>query len=82
MYGTLNGHLLANLLALFNIWNPTCDGTVRRSASFRMLSPVHSGRAFDVHGLVTVQQREDAREFTIIDLGTILGLAHLIPEVD
>ena len=47
-----------------------------------MLSPVNSGSASNVHGLVTVQQREDARDFTIVDVGTILGLAHLIPEED
>jgi len=29
-----------------------------------------------------VQLREDAREFTLVDIGTILGLAHLIPEGD
>ena len=47
-----------------------------------MLSPVNSGCVSDVHGLATVQQTEDAREFTIVDIGTILGLAHLIPEAD
>jgi len=26
--------------------------------------------------------KEDAREFTVVDIGTILGLAHLIPEGD
>ena len=31
---------------------------------------------------VTGQQREEARECTIVDIGTILGLAHLIPEAD
>jgi len=31
-------------------------------------------------GLVTVQMREDTRGFTIVDIGTILGLAHLISE--
>ena len=82
MYGALRGCLPAKLLALFKIPNPTCDGTVRRLASVQMLSPVNSRRASDVHGLVTVQQREDAREFTIVDIGTILGLAHLIPEAD
>ena len=55
---------------------------VRRLARVEMLSPVISGRASDVHGLVTVQQREDAQEFTIVDVWTILGLAHLIPEAD
>ena len=82
MYGALGGRLPAKLLALFKIRNPTCDGTVRHLASVQMLSPVNSGRASDVHGLVTVQLREDAREFTIVDVGTILGLAHLIPEAD
>ena len=47
-----------------------------------MLSPVNSLRASDVHILVGVQQQDDAREFTIVDIGTILGLAHLIPEAD
>ena len=82
MYGALRGRLPAKLLALFKIRNPTCDGMVRRLASVQMLSPVNSGRASDVHGLVTVQQREDAREFTIVDVGAILVLAHLIPEAD
>ena len=81
-YGALRGRLPAKRLALFKTQNPTCDGTVRRLASVQMLSPVNSGSASDVYGLVTVQQREDPREFTIVDVGTILGLAHLIPEVD
>ena len=82
MYSALRGHLLAELLPLFKIRNPTCEGTVRHLASVQMLSPVNSGRVSDVHGVVTVQQREDAREFAIVDVGTILGLAHLIPEAD
>ena len=45
-----------------------------------MLSPVNSGRLSDIHSLVTVQLREDAREFTLADIGIILGLSHLIPE--
>ena len=47
-----------------------------------MLSAVNARCPSDVHGLVTVQQREEARELTIVDIGTILGQAHLIPEVD
>jgi len=47
-----------------------------------MLSPVNSGRPSDIQTLVTVQPREDAREFTLVDIGTILSLAHLIPEGD
>ena len=82
IYGALRGLLRAKLLALFKVRNPTCDGTVRPLRSVQMLSSVNSRRVSDVHGRVTVQQREDAREFTIVDIGTILGLAHLIPEAD
>ena len=40
---------------------------------------VQSGFPTDIHGLVPVQMREDAREFTIIEVGPIHGLAHPIP---
>jgi len=53
---------------------------VGRVAAVRMLSAVNSGFPSDIHCLVTVQMREDAREFTIVDLGRIHGLAHLILE--
>ena len=43
---------------------------------------VNSGRVSDLHGLVTVQTREDTQGFTMVDIGTILGLAHLIAEED
>ena len=55
---------------------------MRRVAAGQMLTPVNSGRLSDQHGLVTVQMREDARGFTTVDIGTILGLAHLILEED
>ena len=68
-------------MVLFKIKHCSQD-TVQRLAAIQMLSPVNSGRPFDIHSLVTVQLREDAREFTLVDIGTILGLAHLIPEGD
>jgi len=84
MYGALRGRLPAKLVALLTIRDTRCDDTdtVRRVACVQMLTPVISGRLSDQHGLVTVQMREDARAFTIVDIGTILGLAHLIPEAD
>jgi len=69
-------------VALFKIRDYTCENAVRRVAAVRMLSAVNSGFPLDIHGLVTVQMREDAREFTIVDVGTIHSLAHLIPEVE
>ena len=55
---------------------------MRRVAGVQLLTPVNSGRLSDLHGLVTVPMREDTRGFTIVDIGTILGLAHLIPQED
>ena len=82
MYGALRSRLQAKLVALLKIRDYRCDNTdtVRRVAGVQMLTPVNSGRLSDQHGLVIVQMREDARGFTIVDIGTILGLAHLIPE--
>ena len=82
MYGALRGGLLAKLLALFKIQNSRCDGKVWCLVRVQMLSPVSSGPVSDVHGLVTVQHREDARQFIIVDLEMILGQAHLIHEAD
>jgi len=45
-----------------------------------MLSAVNSGFPSDIHGIVRVQMREDAGDYTIVDVGRIHGLAQLIPE--
>jgi len=82
MYGALRGRLPAKLVALLKIRDPRSEDTVRRVAGVQLLTPVNSGRLSDLHGLVTVQMREDTGGFTIVDIGTILGLAHLIPEED
>ena len=82
MNGALRRRLPAKLMALFKIQDYISAGGVRRLASIQRLSTVNAGRPSDVHGLVTVQQREEAREFTIVDIGTIIGLAYLIPEAD
>ena len=81
MYGTLRGHLLAKLVALFKIQDSRQD-TVRPLARVTVLSQVNSGWPSDLYSLIMVQVREVAREFSTLDIGTILGLAHLIPEAD
>ena len=80
MYGAVRGRLSANLVALFKIRDYTCENAVHPVAAVRMLNAVKSGFVSDIHGLVTVQMREEYREFTIVDVWTILALAHLIPE--
>jgi len=82
MYGALWGRLPAKLVALFKIRDYRCEDRVRRLAGIQFVSAVNSGRISDVDSLVTVQMKEDAREFTVVDIGSILGLAHLIPEGD
>jgi len=77
----LRGRLPAKLVALVNISDCSQD-TVQRLAGIPMLSPVNSRRPSDIHTLVTVQLRDDAREFTLVGIGTIHGLAHLIPRAD
>jgi len=84
MYGALRGGLPAKLVALLKleIRHYRSDDTLCQLACVQMLTPVNSGRLSDQHGLVTVQMMEDARGFTIVDIGTILRLAHLIQEAD
>jgi len=82
MYGALRGRLPAKLVAIFKIRDYRCEDRVRRLAGIQFVSALNSGWISDVHSLVTVQMKEDAREFTVVEIGTILGLAHLIPAGD
>jgi len=82
IYGALQGRFPAKLVALFKIRHYSCEDRVRRLAGIQFVSAVNSGWISDVHSLVTVQRKDDAREFTVVDIGTILGLAHLIPAAD
>ena len=82
MYDALRGRLPVKLVALLEIQDYKSNNTVRRVPGVQMLTPVNLGRLSDLHGLVTVQIREDTQGFTIADIQTILKLAHLIPEED
>jgi len=73
------GRLPARLVALFKSRDCSQD-TVWWLAGVHMLSPVNPGRPSDIHSLVMVLLREDTPEFTLVDIGKILGLAHLVPE--
>jgi len=82
IYGGLRGRLPAKLVALFKIREYRCEDRVRRLAGVQFVSALNSGRISEVHSLFTVQKKKDAQEFTLVDIGTILGLAHLMPEGD
>jgi len=79
MYGTLRDPLSAKVVALFKIRDYRCQGRVPRLAGIQFVRAVNSGRISDVHSLVTMPIKQDAQEFTVVDIGTILVLAHLIP---
>jgi len=82
MYGALRGCLPAKLVALFKIRDYRCKDRVRHLTGIQFVSDVNSGWISDVHSLVTVQMKKDARESTVVDIGTIVALAHLIPDGD
>ena len=82
VYGALRGCLPVKIVGLFIIKDYRCKDRVRHLAGIQFVSAVNSGRISDVHSLVTVQMKEDAPQFNIVDIGTILGLAHLILEGD
>jgi len=81
MYGALRGRLPARLIALFKMRSGYMQqDTVYRLAEVQFMSLVDAGRPSDVHGLLTVQLRDVTRELTIVDIGTMIGLAYLIQE--
>jgi len=82
MYDALQRRVPARIVALLKIRDYRSDDMVRHVAGIQMLTPLSSGCLSALHGLVTVQIKQDMRGFTIVDIGTILGLAHLIPEED
>ena len=83
MYGALRGHLPAMLIALFKIRSSYMQqDTVYRLAGVQLMSLADYRPLSELHGLVTMELRDVTRELPIVDIGTILGLAHLIPETD
>src|SRR5437588_12938261 len=82
MYGVLRGRLLGKLIALIKLWDYRDTGRVHRLACIQMLNALNSGHPSEFHDLVTVQQRPDGWKFTIFEMGTILGLAHLMHKSD
>jgi len=82
MYCALRGRLPAKLIALFKLMGYRSQNSVCRLARVQFASAVNSGHLSDVHGLVTVQIKEDASVLTLEDIETIQGLASLIPEAE
>jgi len=82
IYAVLRGRFPAKLIAHFKIRDNRSEYSVCRLAGVQFASAVPSGRLSDVHGLVTVQIKKNTSVFIVVDIGTILALAHLIPEAE
>jgi len=83
LYGALRGRLPARLIARFKIRSGYVQqDTVYRLAGVQFMTLVDYGRPSEVNGLVTGQLRDVTRELTIVDIETIIGLAHRIPETE
>jgi len=79
-YGDLRGRRVAQLLALFKIRNVFSEAaSVRRLALLRVLDPINSGRFHLASGHIRVRKRRSGREKRIVDIGTVIGQAHVIP---
>ena len=74
------GRRVAQLLALFKIRNVFGEAAgVRRLALLRVLELINSGRFHLASGHIRVGKRHSGREMRIVDIGTVLGQAHVIP---
>lgn len=82
-YGALRGRRPGRLRGLFKVRDTRADGKVYRLAIVQLLqAPRKGGRITDAHGLVEVFARRHSLgedEFWIVDITTVTGLAHLIP---
>jgi hypothetical protein len=85
-YGALRGNLPGKLRGLFKVRNTVTGAKVYRLAVVELLrAGTNGGRITDTHGLVRVSSRRRTSgrdEFWVVDITTITGLAHLIPDGD
>jgi len=83
-YGALRGKLPGRLRGLFKVRDTGTNGKVYRLAIVQLLQTAGGNRISGAHGLVKVfaRQQTSTDEFWIVDITTVTGLAHLIPEGD
>jgi len=71
---------VARLVGLFKIRNVLNGAAgVRRLALLRVLDPINAGRFHLASGHIRVGKRHSGRDMRIVDIGTVIGQAHVIP---
>jgi len=78
-YADLWGRGVAQLLVLCKIRKLFSEAAgVRRLALLLVLDPINSGRFHLASGHIRVGKRRTGREVRIVDIGTVIGQAHVI----
>ena len=71
---------MANLVGLFKIRNVLSEaGGVRCLALLRVLNPIKAGRFHLASGHIRVGKQTSSGDMRIVDIGTVIGQAKLIP---
>ena len=81
MYGALHGPAVARLVGPFKIRNVQTE-VVSRLAFVQVLDPVNSGRIHGASGHILVCRRRNGQDMRIIDIGVLVGQAHMVPYGD
>jgi hypothetical protein len=77
MYGELCGRAVARLVGLFKIRDVRTE-VVSRLAFVQVLDPVNGGRFHGSSGHIRVCKRRNGRDMRIIDIGVVIGQAHVV----
>ena len=77
MYGKLRGRAVARLVELFKIRNLQTE-VVSRLAFVQVLDPGNGGRFHGASGHIRVCRRRNGRDIRIIDIGVVVGQAHVV----
>ena len=82
-FGALKGWATASLYMLLKLRDPR-NGETIRLAVIKSLVAEKGGQAEEISGLITVTKRMKGGvmggHFTVVNVKTILGMAHLVPE--
>ena len=81
MYGELRGQAMARLVGLFKIGNVRTE-VVSRLAFVQVLDLVNGGRFHRASEHIRVCRRRNGQDMRIIDIGVVVGQAHVVPYGD
>ena len=81
MYGEVRGRAVVHLLGLLKIGNVWTE-VISRLAFVQVLDPVNGSRFHGASGHIRVCRRRNGRDMRIIDIGVVVGQAHVVPYGD